>query len=132
MPGIKGMKHSKPRIDTARRNIWRSIRILRTFTLSDITRTLPEGKYCNVRKFVAALVKHGYIAKTGRYTGGILGAYQSYRIVKDSVEYPTICARCKKSLTAAKCTPKETDKEVMQNEENQPDIGILEASHDAN
>lgn len=112
MPGVKGMHHKTGRIKAVRRQVWQSIRILRRFTLPDIMRTIPGGvEYANVRKFVASLERHGYVRKTGRYTGGRAGEYQLYSLVVDAgPEYPTVCAECGRTL-AQPCTEKEKERE---------------------
>lgn len=130
MPGIKGMKQRNSRPDMKRRAIWRSIRIIRRFTLADITRTSPGVPYGTVRKVVASLVRHGYVVKTGNYTGGRLCEYQSYQLKKDAVEFPVVCARCKQPITFTHCTPEETEKENGKTEQPQPVSAIQEVSHD--
>jgi hypothetical protein len=130
MSGKKGMRQHKTRPDQKRRNIWRSIRIIRRFTIADITRTVPGVPYGTVRKVVASLVRHGYIVKTGSYTGGRLGEYQTYLLKKETVEFPSVCFRCGHSTSLAHCTPKETDKEKTQTASNQIDSVISEVTHD--
>jgi hypothetical protein len=81
---------------------WKSIRILRQFTLPDLIRT-SGAKYHNVKKFVRRLVVHGYIAENGNYTAGRAGQYKGYRIVEDTAVRPRICRRCGLSITSYRC-----------------------------
>ncbi len=94
MAGKKGMKIRRARSNTARYRIWQSMRIMRRFTMPDLCRA-SDARLFNVRKFVDALVRHGYIAKNAGYVSGRAGVYQSYRIVRDTGPYyPTRCDRC--------------------------------------
>jgi hypothetical protein len=105
MPGVKGMVESKPRPAAVRNRIWKSIRILRRFTQPDLVRTSPPASIDNVRKFLKRLEVHGYVAKTGCFTGGRPGRYQSYRLVRDhGPTHPLRCERCGRPL-CEKCTP---------------------------
>ncbi|WP_155890755.1 hypothetical protein [Desulfuromonas sp. TF] len=115
------MKHRKGRTKATRRKMWNSIRIIRRFTLPDICRTVEEAQYANVRKFVASLERHGYVAKDGRYRGGRPGDFQTYRLVIDAgPEYPTVCGRCRQSLASpCKETEKEKNKEAKKEEETE-------------
>lgn len=99
MSGKKGMVPTRPKAGCKRRNIWRSIRILRVFTVSDLCRT-ASVEYDNARKFVRNLNRHTYVAKHGEHTRGRGGSFQSYRLVRDiGPEYPTVCDLCGKPIT---------------------------------
>ena len=118
MPGVKGMHHSTGRVNATRRKIWQSMRILRRFSLPDVCRTVPAVNISNVRKFAGNLERHGYIEKTGNYTGGRPGEFQLYRLVQDiGPNYPTICNRCGQPLAARFCDPKEKEKETKEQEQ---------------
>jgi len=98
MPGIKGMTAAAPRQGTLRHNIWRSMRILRQFTVADLCRTSGAGRN-NVRKFVKRLEVHGYVTQLGDYTSGRPGVYRGLRLVKDiGPNYPMRCERCGRPL----------------------------------
>lgn len=114
MSGTPGMRHSKGRHKAIRNQIWQSIRIIRTFTLADICRTVPEGaKYANVRKFVSNLHRHGYVSKAPGYTGGRAGSLQVYRLTNDvGPNYPTTCEICKENLNVAACISEEIKKQI--------------------
>jgi hypothetical protein len=138
MSGKTGMHHGKPRVNTTRRNLWRSMRILKRFTLPDLIRTVPGCSYGNARKFVAALAVHGYVAKNGAYYTGCPGVYQGYRLARNNgPDYPTICDSCGQALTVKTCKPaeKETEKEREKEREIEREIEAAvfpeEVAHDA-
>jgi len=98
MPGIKGMMHTAPKSGSLRRNIWRSMRILRQFTIIDLAKTSGARRE-NVRKFVKRLEVHGYIVQHGPYSGGRPGVFRRLRLVKDvGPQHPTRCDKCGRSL----------------------------------
>ncbi|PLX92151.1 MAG: hypothetical protein C0621_10385 [Desulfuromonas sp.] len=111
------MAHKRGRGGAVRRKMWQSMRIIRRFTIPDIVRTAPGTTYGNARKFIANLVRHGYVVKNRGYSGGRLGEFQVFTLVKDvGPEYPTICARCGQPMNASVCSDKkketETEKET--------------------
>ena len=87
MPGIKGMSHTTPNKRALRNKIWQSMRILRRFTLADLSRTSGATR-TNVRKFVNRLEAHGYVVQQGDYTGGRPGVYRGLRLVKNENIHP--------------------------------------------
>lgn len=125
MAGKKGMYHKNPDAKAVRRMIWRSMRMMRTFTLSGLTVTVPGATYVNVRKFVHGMYRHGIVTKIGGYTGGRAGDQQQYHLVKNSGPvYPTVCERCGQALSAKICDPsfKEREKEKETNKEKEEEI----------
>lgn len=113
MAGKRGMK-MPPKINTLRQNIWRSIRIMRTFSISGLMTTVPGLKYDNAQKFVRRLVTHGYVSKLGGYKGGRPGDCQMYVLCRDSgPEAPVLgIGRSEKFLKQqGKEREEETDKE---------------------
>lgn len=99
MSGKKGMHHSKPE-QSLRRNIWRSIRIMRAFTIPALMRTVPGATEHNVRSFLIRLNRHGVIAKNGENHRGRTGDFQQFRLVINcGPEYPTVCPTCGKPLS---------------------------------
>lgn len=131
MPGIKGMKMT-PKPNAVRRQAWKSMRILGCFTIPDLMRTISvEVNYENIQKYVRKLMKHGYIKKIGRYTGGRVGEYQGYQLVRNTgPDYPVVCSRCQQLISFNSCTPKETEKETTKTEQPQPVSTIQEVGHD--
>jgi hypothetical protein len=127
MSGKKGMLRSTPK-HSLRRNIWRTIRIMRAFTLPDIMRTVPQATEYNVRSFLIQLHRHHIIAKNGGYLSGRSGTFQQFRLLNDfGPTYPTICPlcgqslskRCEKSVTTAVFEETETKKETEQETEKE-------------
>lgn len=85
MPGTPGMKMPAD-TKSVRQMLWRSMRIMQTFTIAGLMRTIPTEhnvKYENVQKYVTRLVKHQYVAKTPGYKGGRAGDCQSYRLINN-------------------------------------------------
>lgn len=100
MAGVKGMRQTRARGHRIR--IWQSMRILRRFTVPDLCRTSMATRE-NTRKFVAGLMRHGYVAPERGYQTGYAGVYKAYRLVKDiGPDFPLTCSRCGRPL-ADKC-----------------------------
>ncbi len=92
-----------------RRNLWRSMRIMMKFTLSELAATSGAG-YSNTCKFVSGLRRHGYLVAVFGYTGGKPGIGQQYRLVgMNGPEYPTTCSRCGQALSEPCETERETE-----------------------
>lgn len=113
MAGKKGMK-MPAKVNTLRQNIWRSIRIMKTFSIPGLMVTVPGLKYDNAQKFVRRLETHGYVSKVGGYRGGRPGDSQMYVLCKNTG--PTVpvlgVGRSEKFLkNPGKETKKETEKE---------------------
>jgi hypothetical protein len=110
MSGKKGMYHQNPDSKTVRKMVWKSMRIMRNFTIPDLLRTAPGSTYGNVRKFLQGLTRHGIVTKIGTYTGGRIGDYQKFHLNKTRADvtgpkYPTVCELCGQPLTAKICDP---------------------------
>lgn len=94
MAGKKGMIAGKPGRNSVRLKAWQSMRILRRFTIPDLCRT-AGARTNNMRKFVRALARHGYVGKFGGYVSGRSGDYQAWRLIRDTgPDYPLRCERC--------------------------------------
>ncbi len=115
MAGKRGMNRSA-KTDSLRQNLWRSMRILKTFTISGLVVTTPGVTYKNVAKYLLWLHRHGIVSKIGGYKSGRAGDQQQYVLVKNSGPvYPTICDKCGQPLSVKICDPslkKETKKET--------------------
>lgn len=83
MSGRNGMQHRRVKVDTTRAMVWQSMRILKVFSVGDLLRTLPEGKDSNVRKWIQALAREGYLREHG-WNGpvGQPGCVKYWRLVK--------------------------------------------------
>ena len=125
MAGTKGMKRPSA-ANVIRRQIWRSIRILRRFTRPDLMRTVPGATTSNVWKYLSQLVRHGYLIKIG-YSKGNLGEFQIYGLAADRAhgpEHPNVCSRCGASLAATECiTQEEKEKEKEKEKERETKTG---------
>jgi hypothetical protein len=117
MTGKKGMRHTINRRDTLRRDLWRSMRIMRQFTINGLITATPGATYGNARKFLASLAAHGYVEKTGAYTTGRAGEQQQYRLKQNpGPNYPNTCATCGQPLTKI-CAGSGKEKETKKEEE---------------
>lgn len=83
MAGKRGMKMPS-KSKTLRQNMWRSIRILKTFSIPGLMITVPGLKYDNAQKFVRRLEIRGYVSKMGGYKGGRPGDCQMYVLCKNT------------------------------------------------
>lgn len=61
-----------------RRRLWRSIRIMRRFTISDLLQVDTGAGSGEVRKFVRMAVQYGFVGKTSGRCG-----FQGYVLLKD-------------------------------------------------
>lgn len=119
MAGKRGMKTRAAVLDSIRSNVWRAMRIHKTFTIPDLQRATPGATEANIQKFLLGLRRHGIITKIGAFRSGRPGEFQQYHLAKNSGPvYPTICDRCGQPLSAKICDPslkkekeKETEKE---------------------
>jgi len=124
MAGKRGMKMPAD-VSSLRQNIWRSIRIMRTFTIPTLMTTVPGLKYENCQKFVRNLVKHRYVSKIGGYKGGRAGDFQMYVICKDTGPIVPVLGigRTEKFLVTGKERKKETKKESEKEKEREEESG---------
>ncbi|GEM_PF-5035829 len=122
MAGKRGMKMPAD-VKSLRQNIWRSIRIMRTFTIPGLMTTVDGLKYDNAQKFVRRLEQHGYVSKIGGYKGGTVGDYQKYIICNDIG--PTVpvlgIGRSDKFLKQSGKETKKEREEKVDNDHDRPD-----------
>lgn len=134
MSGKKGMKRAS-KSDVIRRQIWRSIRILRRFTQPDLVRTVPGATMNNVGKYVHMLTRHGYLSKNGAVPTGRLGQFQVFHLVRDiGPTHPNRCSVCDQPLTVKDCVgpeDKEREKEKETKKETDKERAPGEVTHDA-
>lgn len=113
MSGKIGMKHTRIRPIAIRNNIWRSMRIMRRFTMPDIMRTVPGLQYVNLRKFVKSMLNHGIVAIISGNVSGRAGSYAQYRLVSDlGPDCPIICPACGRPLSK-QCEKTKTDTDTQ-------------------
>jgi hypothetical protein len=71
----------------ARYRIWRSMRILRRFTIPQLAATAEAGVE-NVRAFVYKLIAHGYARRCAPRRIGVLGSHNVYMLFHDTGPKP--------------------------------------------
>ncbi len=111
MAGKKGQRHTV-KTRTARQMMWQTMRIkARGFTVPDLLMTVPGARRDNAQKLVARLAAHGIIREIGTYVSGSPGSSKTYKLAlgAETARLPDTCPRCGGRITAALCTPKETD-----------------------
>lgn len=83
MAGKVGMKRTTPR-NSARQQMWRTIRIKRRFELRDLLVTVPGAQASNAGKLLRLLTAGGYVEELPGYVTGRPGGRKGYRLVKDA------------------------------------------------
>ena len=63
-----------------RRKMWRSITILRKFTVPVLMQTVPGSSERAARQYVRELLLGGLIKKQGGFVRGRVGEYQGYEL----------------------------------------------------
>lgn len=104
-------------IDPTHRSAWRSMRILREWSIPGIVRTIPGATVAGITRYVKALERHAIVEKLPGYKKGRVGDHQRYRIyskLSDQPLPPQVCHICGQLVTAKVCDPslKETEKET--------------------
>lgn len=66
---------------TPRRQVWMSMRIMRTFSQQDLLNT-TESSYRTVRRYLSALVNAGYVRQKGR------GSDARYQLLRNTGPMP--------------------------------------------
>ncbi|OHD21248.1 MAG: hypothetical protein A2Y38_05485 [Spirochaetes bacterium GWB1_59_5] len=116
MAGKKGMIHRNAKSNTLRGKVWRSMRILKKFTIRSVLATSgeesDEGDYQNIKKWFRQLLRHGYIKKIGGQVYRQVGQYQDYILVRNPVSRPLVCDVCGQSLSVNICNPLFLEKET--------------------
>lgn len=81
-----------PKVDKEelRRGMWRSIRILRKFTVPVLMQTVPGTSERFTRKFVRDLLHAGFVKKHGAFVRGQIGEHQRYELLNDTGPMPPV------------------------------------------
>lgn len=110
----RGAVIKNPTQGTARGRAWHSMRIMRAFTLPDLARTADIGLN-NAARYVAALVRHGYVRADMRWRGGRPGDYRIYTLIRDTgPPHPLACSVCGGSILQQQhCNPEERHDETV-------------------
>jgi hypothetical protein len=120
MESTMSSKSDKPQKkgNSMHQKAWRSMRILRQWSIPAVVSTIEGGTVCSVAKFVKALERHGMVEKLPGYKKGRAGDHQIYRIyqkLSDQPVYPQICDLCGQLISAKICEPekKETERQTQ-------------------
>jgi len=70
------------------RRIWRSIRILRKFTIPVLVQTAPGSSERVARQYVRDLLHGGFVKKHGSFIRGRVGEHQRYELLNDTGPMP--------------------------------------------
>jgi len=95
---------------------WRSMRILKQWSVPGIVCTIPGANFNTVAKFVASLERHAMVEKIAGHVRGRVGEHQLYRLypkIANDPTYPQVCGLCDQIISAKVCDPavKERNKE---------------------
>lgn len=82
MPGIKGQMRKKP-TPGARDRAWKAMRVFRTFNIADLCATAEITRQ-NASKFLVALERAGFIARSRDHVSGRAGSLIQYRLVRNT------------------------------------------------
>lgn len=106
MAGKPAQVQKKARRDTARHKVWQSMRIMRQFTIPDLVRTTGTTR-SNIRKYLWALIRHGFVRHGSDNVRGRTGSYMSYMLVRNpGPDHPVSCDVCGRNL-GEECQPHE-------------------------
>ena len=107
------------KVNPMHRSAWRSMRILREWSIPGIARTIPGATVAGVTRYVKSLERHAMVEKLPGYKKGRVGDHQRYRIYSKLADQPTppqVCHLCGQLVCARVCDPslkqKETERET--------------------
>lgn len=99
------MSPVKPTDEILRRNIWRSLLIMKSVALSELPGVVSGLGTRTARRLMRDLETHGYVSKTFRHRR------QEYSQANDDPSLPSLCKHCGRDFATKACTPKETKKQ---------------------
>ncbi|GFO67916.1 hypothetical protein GMLC_14950 [Geomonas limicola] len=99
--------------DALRRNVWRSLLIMRKATVSELLGVVRELSTRKARALLRELETHGYAGRTLRK-----GRPEYFQAV-DSPSLPTLCAHCNRPFSSKACSKKETKRDRQKERERQ-------------
>jgi hypothetical protein len=82
-----------------RRNIWRSMLIMKSVQLSELPAVVSGLNVRKARSLMRDLWAHGYVSKAFR------GGRQEYSRAIDTPSLPAVCKNCGRGFEAKACTP---------------------------
>lgn len=101
-------ENKKAKAPDHHRNAWRSMRILREWSIPGIVRTIPGATVAGVSRYVKSLERHSIVEKLPGHKKGRAGDHQRYRIyskLSDQPVPPQICHLCGQLVSAKVCDP---------------------------
>ena len=112
------------KINPNHQKAWRSMRILREWSIPAVVCTIQGATVAGISKFVAALERHGMVEKLPGYKKGRAGDQQRYRIypkLSGQPMPPQVCHLCGQLISARVCAPsikqRETETETQTEKE---------------
>lgn len=111
----KAAKAKTPNVNPIHRNAWRSMRILREWSIPAVVRTIPGATVAGVTRFVKALERHAMVEKLPGHKKGRVGDHQRYRIyakLESQPFPPQICHLCGQVIRAKVCDPSLQEKQA--------------------
>jgi len=100
------MSLDKPTDEILRRNIWRSLLIMKSAALSELPGVVSGLTYRKARSLMRDLETHGYVSKALRHRR------QEYSQANDDPSLPPLCKKCGRPFATKACTPKETKRQT--------------------
>jgi len=91
--------------DSLRRNIWRSLLIMKSATLSELPGVVTGLSYRKARSLMRELETHGYVTKAMRH------GKREYSQASDEPSLPSLCKNCGRTFASKACTPKPAKKQ---------------------
>lgn len=98
-----------------RRNIWRSLDVLRVITIPALVGTIEGLGYDSAKKALRSLEIHGYVEKAGKRGGG----HQQYVRSRKVALLPAVCEECGAPFSAKTCDPLFREKEKERERERE-------------
>ena len=107
------MSLDKPTDEILRRNIWRSLLIMKSAALSELPGVVSGLTYRKARSLMRDLETHGYVSKALRHRR------QEYSQANDDPSLPPLCKKCGRTFASKACTPKEAKRQTQRQTETQ-------------
>jgi hypothetical protein len=81
--GRKGQRRRRMAPDSARARVWKAMRIMRTFTRSDLM-AVAEATRDNLDRYIPALERAEYLIRARDKLNGVPAGHIIYRLVRDT------------------------------------------------
>jgi predicted transcriptional regulator len=100
-------KEQKSLNDKLRRNIWRSLLIMKSASVSELLGVVTGLTVRKARAILRELETHGYVGKN------IVKGRRAYFQATDSPSLPAVCSRCNRPFHSKACAKKETKRQTQ-------------------